>query len=282
MAKSDTYLSHCMRVASKSDMKFKLGAVVVKGGKVLAQGYNHHRYVARTNKPLSLLNVTQNRLRRPSLGKLQPYAQLTRRDACDTPGRRHAAAPDVAQRDGNMLHAGDDPGVLPFIQRRRRLSRFMRRPLAILCEHWRIRAAPGMRAHRGIGVRECKNAVSAASYALPVQYKEPTPSTRRLKVNLPVFPSSEQLYLICPSKIVHGRTNGADIYVVRTNAAGPADAAPCARCLAWCTWSGVRRVFFWSAARGSFACARVAQPGESVYATRSDRTRGVGQESFER
>jgi hypothetical protein len=38
-------------------MKFKLGAIVAKGGKVLAQGYNHHRCVTRTNEPFSLLNV---------------------------------------------------------------------------------------------------------------------------------------------------------------------------------------------------------------------------------
>jgi hypothetical protein len=107
----------------------------------------------------------------------------------------------------------------------------------------------------------------------------PSTSPKGEPSRLPVFRATSS-YI--PPKTVHGRTNGADIYVVRTAAAGPADAAPCARCLAWCTWAGIQRAFFWSASRGGFACAKVAQPGENVYATRSDRTRGVGRESFER
>jgi len=43
MNKSQFYLSECAEVASKSPMCFKLGAIMVKGGKVLSTGYNHHR-----------------------------------------------------------------------------------------------------------------------------------------------------------------------------------------------------------------------------------------------
>ena len=43
MNKSQFYLSECAQAASKSPMCFKLGAVMVKGGKVISSGYNHHR-----------------------------------------------------------------------------------------------------------------------------------------------------------------------------------------------------------------------------------------------
>ncbi|KAH8825774.1 hypothetical protein DL96DRAFT_1609822 [Flagelloscypha sp. PMI_526] len=35
------YLNECLAQASKSPMTFKLGAVLVKGGKVVGKGYNH-------------------------------------------------------------------------------------------------------------------------------------------------------------------------------------------------------------------------------------------------
>ncbi|KAG8715618.1 hypothetical protein FRC08_010330 [Ceratobasidium sp. 394] len=57
------------------------------------------------------------------------------------------------------------------------------------------------------------------------------------------------------------RTNGADIYVARvrfsppllpsgseTNATPVGSARPCARCLVWCRWAGIRRVFYWASA----------------------------------
>ena len=43
MNKTQFYLSECREAASKSPMCFKLGAVLVKGGKVISTGYNHHR-----------------------------------------------------------------------------------------------------------------------------------------------------------------------------------------------------------------------------------------------
>lgn len=43
MNKTQFYLSECAQAASKSPMCFKLGAVLVKGGKVISSGHNHHR-----------------------------------------------------------------------------------------------------------------------------------------------------------------------------------------------------------------------------------------------
>lgn len=43
MGKSQFYLSQCLEAASKSPMTFTLGAVLVKGGKVISTGWNHNR-----------------------------------------------------------------------------------------------------------------------------------------------------------------------------------------------------------------------------------------------
>ncbi|KAI0311241.1 hypothetical protein OF83DRAFT_1151680 [Amylostereum chailletii] len=43
MNKTQFYLSQCADAAAKSPMCFTLGAVLVKGGKVISSGYNHHR-----------------------------------------------------------------------------------------------------------------------------------------------------------------------------------------------------------------------------------------------
>ena len=43
MNKTQFYLSQCADAASKSPMCFTLGAVLVKGGKIISSGHNHHR-----------------------------------------------------------------------------------------------------------------------------------------------------------------------------------------------------------------------------------------------
>lgn len=43
MSKTQYYLSQCVEAATKSPMCFTLGAVMVKGGKIISSGYNHYR-----------------------------------------------------------------------------------------------------------------------------------------------------------------------------------------------------------------------------------------------
>ncbi|KAG8984782.1 hypothetical protein FRB93_006313 [Tulasnella sp. JGI-2019a] len=42
MCKNQSYLNACLDAAYKSHMSYTLGAVLVKGGKILSSGYNHH------------------------------------------------------------------------------------------------------------------------------------------------------------------------------------------------------------------------------------------------
>jgi len=71
------------------------------------------------------------------------------------------------------------------------------------------------------------------------------------------------------------RTNNTDLYVVRINGATgkPATARPCWRCVAWCEWAGVKRIFYWDENKNGFEVMRIGGGQcikEMVYRTRSD------------
>jgi deoxycytidylate deaminase len=57
MNKTEFYLSRCALAASASDMQFTLGSILVKGGKVLSSGHNHHRYACHTERALLKFKV---------------------------------------------------------------------------------------------------------------------------------------------------------------------------------------------------------------------------------
>lgn len=66
------------------------------------------------------------------------------------------------------------------------------------------------------------------------------------------------------------RVNGADIYVARVTKSGMGNAKPCWRCLEWCRWAGVKRVFHWDGAAGRFEVVKVNGAGRENYETKAD------------
>jgi hypothetical protein len=67
------------------------------------------------------------------------------------------------------------------------------------------------------------------------------------------------------------RVNGADLYVVRVCKGGTGAAKPCWRCVRWCAWSGVKRIFHWDPVVGRFEVLKVnGAEGADVYETSSD------------
>jgi hypothetical protein len=74
------------------------------------------------------------------------------------------------------------------------------------------------------------------------------------------------------------RANGADVYVARVGRGGVLGTAhPCARCVQWCAWAGIRRVFHWSPATHRFEVVKVAHARTSAtYATTADRRLASG------
>jgi hypothetical protein len=76
-----------------------------------------------------------------------------------------------------------------------------------------------------------------------------------------------------PTRRRRTRVNRADIYVARIGRSGLTGCArPCGRCLEWCQWAGVRRVFHWNPETGRFDVVKVADSqGSHSYATQADK-----------
>jgi len=65
---------------------------------------------------------------------------------------------------------------------------------------------------------------------------------------------------------------GADLYVVRRTKTGLGCAQPCWRCVGWCRWAGIKRIFHWDSAEGQFKCVKVCDDAEH-YRTQADSRR---------
>ncbi|KAI6041771.1 hypothetical protein EDC04DRAFT_2565105 [Pisolithus marmoratus] len=66
------------------------------------------------------------------------------------------------------------------------------------------------------------------------------------------------------------RVNGADLYVVRVTKSGVGNAQPCWRCVRWCAWSGVKRIFHWNPKEGRFDVTKVNDESGGFYQTQAD------------
>ncbi|KAK0457064.1 uncharacterized protein EV420DRAFT_1272020 [Desarmillaria tabescens] len=76
---------------------------------------------------------------------------------------------------------------------------------------------------------------------------------------------------ICPSRRRRfSKITGADLYVVRTTKSGMGCARPCWRCIDWCDWAGIKRIFYWSEGDGAFCCLKVADAKSTRYETQAD------------
>jgi len=74
----------------------------------------------------------------------------------------------------------------------------------------------------------------------------------------------------------YSKVNGADLYVVRITKKGMGCARPCWRCIDWCQWAGIKRIFHWNAIEGRFLCVKVGadvdgDSGGCLYQTQADR-----------
>lgn len=70
----------------------------------------------------------------------------------------------------------------------------------------------------------------------------------------------------------NSRVNGADIYVARVTKSGltMGNAKPCWRCLRWCHWAGIKRIFHWDPLTGGWEVVKVNSPGMDQYETIAD------------
>ena len=72
------------------------------------------------------------------------------------------------------------------------------------------------------------------------------------------------------------RINGADIYVARVTKVGMGSARPCWRCVEWCRWAGVKRIFHWNGEESRFDVVKVNTAERDQYETHADLRLSAG------
>ncbi|KAG1724603.1 hypothetical protein EDB19DRAFT_1644475 [Suillus lakei] len=191
--KTDYYLSQCAIAASKSSMTYHLGAVLVKGGKVMSTGHNHHRTHYDGN------DILKHGHRKPT--------------------SMHAEMHAIFSLTGMSPSFKQQVQLSP-----RRTAAAKRRP--------RFETRP-----------------TQAGRNVPTQQRPPRGWDARRR---------------------DSRVNGADIYVARVIKNGLGAAKPCWRCVHWCWWFGVKRIFHWNPAIGEFEMLKVNEGYKDHYETQTD------------
>ncbi|KDQ08941.1 hypothetical protein BOTBODRAFT_117881 [Botryobasidium botryosum FD-172 SS1] len=220
MCKSDWLYQRCADAAEKSPMQFTLGAVLVKGGKVISTGYNHQR---------------------------------TRYDGRDTSNRTpismHAEMHAIYNACGSLSPA--------FSQQVQSGSGGGQR---------HDRAKKG---ERGRG--PSFNSSSVGANASRSDRGSPSPEPSRTSPSPePVRARGEVFSKAYDARRRDPRVNGSDLYVARITKLGVGGARPCGRCLEWCKWAGVKRVFHWNGDEGKFEVVKVNGGDQDVYQTHAD------------
>ncbi|KAK7055519.1 CMP/dCMP-type deaminase domain-containing protein [Favolaschia claudopus] len=250
--KSQFYLSLCADAASKSTMYYQLGSVIVKGGKVISTGFNHQRpnyCEPRNGRPMSMhaemasiFNATRGAA--PAL-KQQQQQQQQRKEQQQNEKKKKAKryAEEEYSRDLERLSPG--ASLVPYEAKttRRRVSYQTGRPA-----HYQGQEADDA----------CEGKGGECSVGQEVTGKQQRRSQQQ-----------------------HSKLNGCDLYVCRTTKKGEFGCSkPCWRCVSWCRWAGIKRIFHWSVEEGRFIClkvgdASVAECYETVADVRLVRSRAV-------
>ncbi|KAJ7658494.1 hypothetical protein B0H17DRAFT_1163248 [Mycena rosella] len=242
MNKSQFYLSQCADAASKSTMYYRLGSVLVKGGKIMARGANHQRpnyETPRNGLPLSM-HAEMACIFNATRGLSPALKQQVQ------PGRR-TATPKTTTRKRD-------------IQEKERTAADCRRASS---------AAP----YQG---RSRRTFYSSRQYHQdPYQYQ-----------GQEAEPASEHGHRVSPvarggTRKKQGRTRhsgrvgrdiaGSTLYVCRVTREGFGCSKPCWRCVDWCVWAGIKRIFHWSAEEGRFICLKVGTSREPYQTTADTR-----------
>ncbi|KAJ6492895.1 hypothetical protein C8R47DRAFT_1012990 [Mycena vitilis] len=219
MNKSQFYLSQCVDAASKSTMYYTLGAVIVKGGKVLSTGCNHQRPNYDTpgsGRPVSMhaeMASIFNATRGAAPARKQQVQPRSRTATPKTTTRKRGGA----KAEAAQQHQEDEAarGGVP----------------------------QGFRVSSGVESRSLQG--EGQAYVLPVAKQ---------------------------GRSRYSKLNGCDLYVCRVTKNGEFGCSkPCWRCVDWCAWAGIRRIFHWSMVEGRFICLKVGDASKAeCYETITD------------
>ncbi|RDX47700.1 hypothetical protein OH76DRAFT_1384976 [Lentinus brumalis] len=277
MNKTQYYLSQCAEAASKSSMCFTLGAVMVKGGKVISSGYNHHRphydgAEVRTHghrKPVSMhaeMHAIFSLTGMSPSFKTQVQGMERRGQKGQRALRDTSRGPATPPPPSGTSSASSPPPSSGSYKRPKGKSRRSRRSSS-----------------RSQSPSVCSGGSSYSDEESNGGESRPSASHGRLH---PFGPASDcdtscNTNMNTATRLKDGdrgwdarrrdpRANGADLYVARFTKNGMGSAKPCWRCLEWCRWAGVKRIFHWDADEGRFLVVKVNDAQSGQYETHAD------------
>ena len=125
---------------------------------------------------------------------------------------------------------------------------------------------------------QSKDRLGSSSSSGDASGNESSSSSTEVRIGFGGGPA-ECIYAM-PSELVGGkayiarrrdpRVNGADIYIARITKSGCGNARPCWRCLEWCKWAGVKRIFHWNEETCKFDVVKVNSAPKEQYETHAD------------
>ncbi|OSC96403.1 hypothetical protein PYCCODRAFT_1379249 [Trametes coccinea BRFM310] len=277
MNKTQFYLSQCAEAASKSPMCFTLGAVMVKGGKVISSGYNHHR----PHYDGSELKTHGHRKPVSMHAEMHAIFSLT------------GMSPSFKTQVQGMERRGQKGLRAP-----RRVSRGPLTPTTMLpsAATTSTTAAPSSKPSKGkskqrhrsssrhsssSGLGHVLSGASSSEESSGSESSRPSSHGRPRSSSSSCSPSASsktvtrtrqprEIDKLWDARRRDPRANGADIYVARFTKNGMGTAKPCWRCLEWCRWAGVKRIFHWNAEEGKFDVVKVNSAESGQYETHAD------------
>ncbi|KAI1783210.1 hypothetical protein LXA43DRAFT_956515 [Ganoderma leucocontextum] len=281
MNKTQFYLSQCAEAASKSPMCFTLGAVMVKGGKVISSGYNHHRphydgAEVRTHghrKPVSM-HAEMHAIF--SLTGMSPSfkTQVQGMERRGQKGLRAPRASSLSPPPPSPPPSSPSPSLTP------KTAPGASRPPKSKGKHGRRNSSQG-RPPPSPPPASASSSSSSSSGEASGSESRPSSSHRHARPATSIVDRGVSLNGSNATRSKDGdrgwdtrrrdpRANGADIYVARFTKNGMGTARPCWRCLEWCRWAGVKRIFHWNADENRFEVVKVNSAQSGQYETHAD------------
>ncbi|EIW56426.1 uncharacterized protein TRAVEDRAFT_150970 [Trametes versicolor FP-101664 SS1] len=275
MNKTQFYLSQCAEAASKSHMCFTLGAIMVKGGKVMSSGYNHHRphydgSDVRTHghrKPVSM-HAEMHAIF--SFTGMSPSFK-TQVQGLERRGQKGLRAPKTTllgppPSPTISLSATTSPSPPPTSTCKGSVKGKSKQRPRTSSRH----SSPS-RLSGGGGSSSGEEYSGSESPSLPPGgHSRSSTSLCGVPVGATRISPPKETDKLWDSRRRDSRANGADIYVARFTKNGFGSAKPCWRCLEWCRWAGVKRIFHWNAEEGKFDVVKVNSAESGQYETHAD------------
>ncbi|KAL6302598.1 hypothetical protein BKA93DRAFT_929565 [Sparassis latifolia] len=241
MNKTQFYLSQCADAASKSPMCFTLGAVMVKGGKVISSGYNHHRphydgsevHKHGHRKPVSMHAEMH------AIFSVTGMSPSFKKQNIEQKGQKGAQVPNGAFQGADGLQV-------------------------------QTHYTPTVRWPKGKSKRSLRGSVAGGSGSSSGSESSASENPHFITSESCGSCSGKEVERRWDARRRDSRVNGADIYVARFTKNGMGSARPCWRCLEWCKWAGVKRIFHWNNEEGRFDVVKVNSAQRDIYETHAD------------